>query len=488
MADRARAKEIIAAFPADDPIKAAQHAAHWLALIKQSGEFKLAWRYQLIDMLDAALKPHGQNLLEQYLALKPQLKIQEGRLWQAATDLWKALGDAYLGCVAQAEADPAAAAALGTALPPLLARAMRSQMLQVKWILMRYGYVSDSFWQSIARLHQYAETGGFLDELVDIYGGAHGRGTVRREFLRALMLGVSSTGGLSPIKQNIAERAIAHFSSMFVCGTSAAEGHTFLFDLNGGRSPARVLASPAPGARLVYFGAGSALQGLQKIVDELNDNGALRSDINLGPSDNVDQMADTLLHLAFNWEPELPARDSERRRVSDALRVTHGFDGIMAQGSGRGVSDIWVVENASADGYGAIVPEQRSEWLHVGVLIGIRPDSDGAAWGAGVVRRVETDARGRRLVGIQMLSRAVATATMSTLIAGGGRGAAKYVILLDADPSNSGYLLAVLRPNTFTLTEALETTRTTDGKTFVVTPSGLVESGPDFDRVRFKTV
>ena len=36
------------------------------------------------------------------------------------------------------------------------------------------------------------------------------------------------------------------------------------------------------------------------------------------------------------------------------------------------------------------------------------------------------------------------------------------------------------------LREALEVTRTVDGKVYVVMPSGLVESGPDFDRVRFK--
>jgi hypothetical protein len=76
---------------------------------------------------------------------------------------------------------------------------------------------------------------------------------------------------------------------------------------------------------------------------------------------------------------------------------------------------------------------------------------------------------------------------MCTLTASGVRGTPQNVILLDAEPSQAGYLLAVLRPETFALREALEATRTADGKTFMVRPSGLVESGPDFDRVRFKT-
>ncbi len=490
MADAVRAKEIISAFPADDSIKAAQDAVHWLDSISETEGFKLARRYELIDMIDVPLKRHAQKLLEQYLALKPQLKFQEGQLWKAATDFWKALGDAYLVCVAQAEADKSAANTFRKTLPSLIARAMRAQMLQIKWILMRYGYVSDSFWHTVAQLYNHAQAAGFLDETVDIYGGSHGRGTVRQEFLRALMLGVSSTGGLSPVKQNIAERAIAHFSNVFISGTQAAEGHNFLFDLNGGVSPARALASPPQGARLFYFGAGAALDGVQKIIDAINDTGALLSDINLGPGENIDQMADTLLHLAFNWEKELPARDSERRRVSVTLKVIHGFDGILAQGDGGdsgGAGDTWSVENASAEGYGAIVLDRRSEWLQVGVLIGFRPEGADVTWGAGVVRRVETDARGQRRVGIQVISRVVIPATMCTLSASGARGAPQNVILLDAEPSNSGYLLAVLRPETFTLRDALEATRTADGKTFILSPSGMVESGPDFDRVRFKT-
>jgi hypothetical protein len=70
----------------------------------------------------------------------------------------------------------------------------------------------------------------------------------------------------------------------------------------------------------------------------------------------------------------------------------------------------------------------------------------------------------------------------------GARGASRNVILLDAEPSSSGYMLAVLRPQTFTLREPVEATRKADGKTFALTPSGMVESGPDYDRVRFKTM
>jgi hypothetical protein len=337
----------------------------------------------------------------------------------------------------------------------------------------------------VARLFGYAEAGAFLNDSLEIYPGSDGRSSLREEFLRAMMLGVSSTGGLSPVKQNIAERAIAHFSASFLSSTQPSPGCNFFFDLHGGMSPARVLAEAPRSARLFYFGAGAALDAAQSAVDVVNETGVVPPELNLGVADNVDQAADTLLHLAFNWEKELPARDSVRRKVATTLQIVQGFEGVLAQGRNT-IQETWVVENASAEGYGIIVPERRGEWLQVGVLIGLLPEIEGASWGAGVVRRVETDARGQRRVGVQVLSRAVVPGTMCTRRADGGRGSPHNVVLLGAEPSASGYLQALLRPESFALRGVLEATRISDGNTFELLPSGLVESGPDFDRVRFK--
>ena len=502
MATLAGAQAIIASMPAGDPVRPLQDAVQWLESITSAGQFTITHRYAVIDLIDVALTRHGENLLPQYLALKPQAKFQEGLLWRAAMGYWKALGDAYLACVTQARLDKSAAAEFREQFAQLVARAMRTQVMQIKWILMRYGYVSDLYWTAVAKLYAHAESGAFVDETLDLYAGAHAhenanayadghahqpdRGSIRQEFLRTLMLGVSSTGGLSPLKQHIAERVIAHYSNAFVSSTRANAGCNFFFDLHGGMSPARVLAEAPRGARLFYFGAGEALEATQRAVDVVNETGALPMELKfLTGGEHVDLAADTLLHLAFNWEKELPARDSERRKVATTLQIAHGFDGVLAAG-GDPLQETWVVENASAEGYGMIVPERRGEWLQVGVLIGFLPEDENARWGAGVVRRVETDARGQRRVGIQVLSRAVMPGTMCTWRSTGDRGAPHNVVLLDAKPSRSGYLQVLLRPGSFTLRDPLEVTRLSDGKSFVVLPSGLVESGPDFDRVRFK--
>jgi hypothetical protein len=475
-------KAFLASLPADDAVRASQDIVHWFEGLNGEGKPPLAQRFEAIDLMDAGLKRHGQRLLDQYLALKPQAKFQEGLIWRSAMALWKALGEAYIGCINEAVDDKSAAGA--KTLRRAVARAMRAQVLQIKWILLRYGHVSESYWATVGRLYAHAESGGYTDEVIEIYPGAHGQGTVRQEFLRTLMLGVSSTGGLSPPKQHIAERAIAHFSKDFVSSTVPSEGCNFLFNLDGAAAPTRVYAEAPGNARLFYFGAGGALDAAQMVIDKVGESGVLPVDMGVGQV-SADAAADTLLHLAFNWEKELPARDSERVKVAMTLQIAQGFDGALVAGDSA-IREVWVVENASEEGYGAIVPARRGEWLQVGVLIGFKPDAEGAAWGAAIVRRVETDPRGQRRVGLQVISRGAAAGTMCALRAGGARGAPQAAVFLDWQPSKSGYLQILVRPDSFTMRESLEATRTADGKTFALTASGMVESGPDFERVRFK--
>lgn len=488
LATLAGARQIVDTISSDDPVRAAQDAVRWLESLHGTDHFSVSHRYAVIDKIDLAMTCHGESLLHQYLTLKPQAKFQEGVLWRAATGYWKALSNAYLECVVQVMGDKSTAESFGSSFAQLVARALRNQVTQIKWILMRYGYVSDVYWTTIAKLYGYAEAGAFLDEVVDICPGGGGRGTSREAFLRVMMLGVSSTGGLSPAMQNIAERAIGHFSKSFVWSSQPAPGRNFFFDLHGGMAPARVLAEAPRSARLFYFGAGDALESVQRAVDTVNESGKLPPELDLGVGssvDSVNQAADTLLHLAFNWEKELPARDSVRRKVATTLQIVQGFEGLLGQGK-RAIQETWVVENASAEGYGIIVPDRRGEWLQVGVLIGFLPEAENARWGAGVVRRVETDARGQRRVGVQVISRAVVSGTMCMRRASGDPGPPHNVVLLSAEPSSSGYIQALLRPESFTLLDRLEATRLPDGKSFLVMPSGMVESGPDYDRVRFK--
>jgi hypothetical protein len=95
----ASVKEMLATLPAEDAVRATQDAVLWLDSAVAETEFTVAHCYDVVDQIDAGLKRHSLRLIDQYLALKPQAKFQEGLLSRAAMSYWTALGNAYLACI-----------------------------------------------------------------------------------------------------------------------------------------------------------------------------------------------------------------------------------------------------------------------------------------------------------------------------------------------------------------------------------------------------
>ena len=69
-------------------------------------------------------------------------------------------------------------------------------------------------------------------------------------------------------------------------------------------------------------------------------------------------------------------------------------------------TESWVVEDVSADGYGALVPASATDWIRVGEIIGVRVEGS-QQWGIGLVRRVSRDEQRECHVGIEMISHSV---------------------------------------------------------------------------------
>ena len=134
-----------------------------------------------------------------------QQKFHENRLWTAVHGLWKHLGDAYVHCVHGHEANLGGASAIKKNMPVIVARAIRTLTLQLKWVLLRYSLPEARIWADLARLYKLAEDKGYATGAVAIYPGSHGSGTVQQEFLKAMMLWASSTDGLPPVRQEMAD-------------------------------------------------------------------------------------------------------------------------------------------------------------------------------------------------------------------------------------------------------------------------------------------
>ncbi len=215
MEDIKEAKKLISELPAFDAAKALDKLTFWLNSISRTDGFKLDYRFELLDLLDAAAKNHQRKLSQEYLVTDRQKKVRENKLWTTVFEFWKMLADSYIQCVEQFQAGASDSATIKKRLPTIIARALRAEALQLKWALLHYGPVEDRVWGELARLYFFAEAKGMATMPIEIYPGAYGGGTVQQEFLKALILGISSTDGLTPLKQQIAERTVAHFGDLY---------------------------------------------------------------------------------------------------------------------------------------------------------------------------------------------------------------------------------------------------------------------------------
>lgn len=492
MADAKRARAIVDELPANDVVKALQEIAEWLDSIANTPGFSLNRRFEAVDMLDAAAKSRQRKLLQDYLAVTRQQKFREHQMWTAAYNCWKSLEHAYHVCIDQCTEGKPGRTAFSKSLPVVVSRAMRSLTLELKWTLLRYGTVEPRLWKELAGLYETAERGGFVDAVCAVYPGTHGTSSVGQEFLKAQMLSVSSTESLTPQRQEIAERLVAHFGPLFHLGGRNPARCNYSFDLAAGRAPVRVRQNVADTGTRRFFGSGEALGQLNGLVERAAKGGSLPENVHIGGQYGREIIRSVLGHLQTYWSDAIPARTSERRGTISRMTVLPGLDELLntldpsvtdtLDFSEHSAAESWIVDNVSDGGCGAIVPGQKGDWVGIGSLIGMRRETE-RNWGVGLIRRVSRDEHQQRRVGVQTITRTVIPVSIAHQ---GMTGERLPAVLLDAKPDRAGEIGLITRAGVYNSRDSLE--MATGGKSFLLIPSKMVEGGEDFDWAKFKVM
>ena len=494
MANPVQARQVVAELPDQDATMALEKIAEWLESLNQAEGFKVDRRYESVDLLDGAARRHQQELTQEYLSTPRVQKFQENRLWSAAFGYYKELGEAYVRCIKECVSGFDGASAAEKVLPAIVARALRALAMQLKWTLLRYGLVERRIWTHLALLYRFAEEKGLSEKAIGVYPVPHPQTTVKREFLKALMLPASSLDGLTPVKQQIAERTVAHFAESFLLSTEAG-GCTHSFDLAAPRPPARLVPGAAESG-LLYFGAGEALAGLDRLTEQVAARGGVTHDFGLGTNYHKDEVIPVLRHLAQYWSDTPPARSSERRLTAARITVVPGADqvfGALGPSTSKNLdfsqnqtAESWIVENVSDGGYGAIVPPQKIDWVKVGALIGMKGETSNYL-GIGLIRRITRDAHQQRRVGIQVLTKTAIPVTISkanTMSSLNFDLREETAILLTVKPDDRGEVDMLLREGIFNGRDGLE--MTLQDRNYRLVPSSIVEAGEDYYWARFK--
>ncbi len=495
LADEKAAREFIADLPPLDPYKSLEELGYWLETLGAADDLALPRILEIIDLIDQAAKNHQRKLSQDYLSGSARLqKFQEIRIWNAVFSFWKQLADAYQTCLTRFQAGAGGWGALKGQMPMVVARALRALTLQLKWQLLRYGPVDPRIWAQMGRLYAYAEERGFATASVVVYPGKFGESTVQREFLKGVMLNISSTDSLLPAKLEVAERIVAQFSEFFVMNRQPAKGCHYYFDLNEDKLPARVMSrlQMTPGLR--FFGPGNAAEQLEKLIAAVQSDGVVPSHINLGGIFDAEVVLETLRHLARYWAPMPPSRSEERRNSVLRMSVVHDFDEIVSTVSGETQDlsfdssvEVWTVENESEGGYGALMPQSRSDWLRVGTLLGVKLD-EGASWGVGIVRRMSAYDHKQRYVGIQVLTKGATVVKLAPISAQDDPELESALLLPSNanDTNGASEMNLLLRPGAFSLQKSME--MRAYERSYLLVPRKLMEGGHDFDMARFRVM
>ena len=322
-----------------------------------------------------------------------------------------------------------------------------------------------------------------------IYPGARGSGTPSHEYLKVVMLWASSADVLPPLKQEIAERAAAHFVAAFRVAKAAYAGAMYFFDSTAERPPRRLLGDAPSGKTLSFFGPGEAPAKIAEIISRIEQTGNVPSELALGATYPTETILGVLKHLSLYWSDKPPARASERRATTARITIVPGYFALLDELE-REESDAlnfrvsnaesWVVENVSDNGYGALVPASTTDWIRVGEMIGVQVEGT-QQWAIGVVRRVMRDEQRQYHVGIEIMSRSVIVVRFSQ---GDAAHQPENAVLLSGTPDVNGEVGLIMRAGRYDPNLNLHVTG--HSKSYVFQPSRMLDAGDDFDWGMFK--
>ena len=488
MADIKEARKIVDAIPAGDPFKALEDLNHWLDSVRSWPEFAHDHRAQLAVMIDDAAQGHLRKLQRDYLSSPRLSKFQENRLWTVIRESYRRSALAFATCVDVFVTAQKGWEVLKPSMPQLTVRALRSLAGQMKWQYIRYGLQDALLWGSVAKIYAFSEHRRYADARVNSYAGMSGDSTAEQEFLKAVMLAVSSPDSLLPVEIELVDRLVAHLVGSFKMTPTHQPDTTYGIDLAATQPPVRVGRPPEPAPTQRFFSAGSAVNQIKHLTQIVKSTNAIPSSINLGAAYEPQALIEVLEHLALCWSPQPPERKAPRHRVKSRVTITYGFDGVLSalDPGGEALFDperieSWIVENVSSGGFGALVPQIRGDWLRIGSLLGLQPEG-GSNWLIGVVRRFQRDASQTGAVGIQTVGRSAQAAQVKVVTPqiGPSHDTETAIFLGPVDSTAETQLL--LRSSVLVAGQNLQLEQ--NGKTYLLLPTGGMERGEDYDLLR----
>lgn len=450
MYDLDEAKRLLSELPADEPRKALDDVTFWLESIKDAAGFRPELRADIVMLVDERIAQLYTEQLHLYLGAPHLQDFQGLHLWQGIHAYVKALAEAYAANVREYRRIEKKSEDQTERMALLCVRLMRAATEQVKLELMRYIDVQPTVWQLLGEGYRIAEAEQIAETMVHAYPGHVIHTSPQRELLHALVMAASSPETLAADQIEAAFRIAGRMASFFDLAIAPAAECPWRFDLAAPVPPQHAASGTPPTPDTRWFGAVRARSAVEKIIDQ-NESDPVWQERRFGSEFTPAGKLTVLKHLRTYWYQEPPHRHQERRGISAALEVVHGFRVVSqlvtridldtrisledneeaaarerariklaAAGKVEYTTETWVVSDASADGIGAILTKSAGAWIKIGDLCGLKPQN-GLLWWVAAVRRLHTDDKGMVHVGLDVLAKKPLSVWLRAL----GKGAEK---------------------------------------------------------------
>lgn len=477
-----------------NPLAGLTEISGHLDMINVAENLRPARALDIITFLERAARPLHARLTHDYVTADPRTtKFHQRRIFGAVHSYWIELAASYRRCLGQWQSGALGAGAIKPFLSAVIAGAMRACAQQLKWSLLCRSPVDVRLWREIAELYRMDRA---LQSPRVPANQPSAMPPFDHELLHALMLAVSSTDGLPPVQVHLAQEVIGRLAGEFRMVQQATPGCFHVLDLSGRHAPMRPGCRVEPREDLRFFGPASAVASIEEMLRFIEQHRVLPPSLNGVHSADIRLVQETLRHLARSWSPVAQSRRHKRRRHKERVTVIHEFDEVLAGVAGLFLEspyvsndEGWFVENVSDKGFGAMVPPGQAMWAKPGSLVGIRR-ADGAAWGAGVVRRIAVDAHDNRHVGIELLASGGAAVTIRPadpeLAVSNISPEGELCVLLGEGPAHRSDVSLLLRADTVCAQEDLA--MQAYDQRYLLRPLGIIEQGEDFEVARYRVL
>lgn len=491
LADAKELKRILGELPLDNAFKTLDEIDGWFESLLAARDFHEDQLFEVVRQLDEAAQPHVRRLARDYLHTPRLSKSEEKRLWSIVHGFWTLLAAAYERCLLRAlQPKDRVTERLQPGLPLLGVRFVSAMGAVVKWNQFRYGPIESEIWKRLGTIYLAAESGKYADKALKNYPSSPGTTSIAREYLKILIFHASSMDSLLPQEIELAQRLIAHFLPGFQFTAKSDQESVYWVNPASEQPPTRLATMPASSPSLRFFHPGTAIEAAEAMLHEFERGAEVPPDLDLGGQYPARMLLPVLRHLTAYWNKVPPQRRHERHRVKHRMAVLNGlvntFVAFSSEFGSRPAGlpvESWVVENVSRGGFGALVPDVRSDWLKVGALIALQPEG-GENWLLAIVRRYHRRSESEAQVGVQAIGRQVVAVEVRVRTASSYAAVTGNPALWLQDDNEPGEARLVMPPASFDLRESLEFDF--DGKRHLLTPVSLVEHTMDYDIARFR--